>query len=211
MIGSRRCRCRSGLRITCRSRGMRTRGRGLRCSVAIRRFSTADLTGRKGSSMVGGYGWGWSEMDSIQTVAMGDTPSITFSNLGLGGVYQHLQLRAVLFGATAGMAVVMRFNGVSTANYHSHVLRGTGSAASGGASTGRTSLLLHDDHTNTTNPCALVCDILDYSSTVKTKTTPQMRSLPSLSSTPTVATSGAEGGSPCMGSRGSRVSYLRRY
>jgi hypothetical protein len=138
--------------------------------VAIRRFSTADLTGRKGSSMVGGYGWGWSEMDSIQTVAMGDTPSITFSNLGLGGVYQHLQLRAVLFGATAGMAVVMRFNGVSTANYHSHVLRGTGSAASGGASTGRTSLLLHDDHTNTTNPCALVCDILDYSSTVKTKT-----------------------------------------
>jgi len=111
---------------------------------------------------------GGGDFESIATTALGsDAASVTFSSLGS---YQHLQLRAIVKGAAGNITTALRFNSVSTTSYVGHVLRGNGSSASAGASTGRTNIPLHDDHSNTTNLAAFVCDILDYGSTSKTTT-----------------------------------------
>lgn len=98
--------------------------------MAIRRFSTADLVGKKSFSFVGGYGAGESVMDSIQTVTVGagGAASVTFSNIPQ--TYQNLQLRVVArtSGAqAAGNFFTMTFPGAG-ANYTYHDIYGDGAS-----------------------------------------------------------------------------------
>lgn len=143
--------------------------------MAVRRLSVADMTGRKGSSFVGGYGAGDSVMDSIQTVTIGagGAASITFSSIPQ--TYQHLQLRCVLRNNSAStntLDAYLRFNGDNGTNYASHAVAGTGASAFTTATT------------STANPTAMmvssggqlansfgvnIVDILDYCTTGKNR------------------------------------------
>ena len=70
--------------------------------------------------------------DLLQTeILTGSQASVTFSSLGdYAGTYQHLQVR--LTGRTSRASTVdsiqIRFNGVSTASYANHALRGLNSS-----------------------------------------------------------------------------------
>ncbi len=135
--------------------------------MAIRRFSTADLTGRKGSSMVGGYGWGWSEMDSLQTVTVGagGAASIEFSSIPQ--TYQHLQIRHMSRG-TASAAFAggrMRINGVTAASYARHQLYGDGASATAVGQSSNTEMFVGSTSAATATANifgGVIIDILDY-------------------------------------------------
>jgi hypothetical protein len=139
--------------------------------VAIRRFSTADLTGRKGSSVIGGYGWGWSEMDSLQTatVGAGGAATVTFSNIPQ--TYQHLQVRVTAKMSGANQAVWAQFNSDTAANYSMHFLFGNGSSASAGSRLSDAGIDVLFQPTATDKEFAGVIDILDYTNTSKHKVT----------------------------------------
>ncbi len=145
--------------------------------MAIRRFSTADLTGRKGSSMIGGYGWGWSEMDSIATVTVGSggASSITFSDIP--GTYQHLQIRMIgrSTEADTNTDCRLRFNGVSGSSYAAHTLFGTGAVTAVQAFTDSSIMVAGSRVFTTSSQTAsvwggIIADVLDYASTTKNKT-----------------------------------------
>jgi hypothetical protein len=149
--------------------------------VAIRRFSTADLTGRKGSSVIGGYGWGWSEMDSIATISASGSDGgggHLFSNIPQ--TYQHLRLHVVIRSGRSAATdfLFMRLNGDSGSTYAWHGLSGNGSAASSVSNaTGVTTYMAFaglDNIPAASAPSSVfagfIIDILDYASTSKTTT-----------------------------------------
>jgi len=115
--------------------------------------------------------------DSIATAtATGSTGTITFSNIPQ--TYTHLQLRVQARGTSGSGGyytnVYTQLNGDSTSgNYYNHYLLGNGASASASAASGyiNSSLLYIPNALNTANCFAgAVIDILDYSSTNKTKT-----------------------------------------
>lgn len=114
------------------------------------------------------------DYESIQTVTLGSNQNlITFSSIGSG--YKHLQIRYISRSTRASGtdSISIRFNADSAANYARHFLFGDGASAGAGATT-----------SDTLSNCAIgsgasagasmfgagVIDILDYTSTNKTKT-----------------------------------------
>lgn len=108
------------------------------------------------------------------TVGSGGASSITFSGIPSG--FQHLQLRAISRSTTSGTSstgLVIRFNSDSGSNYAHHRLYGTGAAAVSVGSASQTGGVFgnHPQSGATANVfSAIVCDILDYTSTAKNKT-----------------------------------------
>ena len=104
---------------------------------------------------------------SQATVTLGSIPQ----------TYKHLQIR--IEGGSGGMNGYpdywrMYVNGSqSGGNYASHYLRGNGSSVVSGATSGQASmltLLAMGDHPDANRRGAAIIDLLDYTSTVKTKT-----------------------------------------
>ena len=94
--------------------------------------------------------------------------SVTFSSIPAD--YTHLQIRGVGKSVTSGIWATLKMNSDSTAaNYYSHRLLGSGSAASASAAAGSTA---GADFTTfyPTGSTAFVTDILDYANTNKAKT-----------------------------------------
>ncbi len=119
------------------------------------------------------YGGPYGAYDSLATVTLSaSASSITFAGIPSG--YKHLQVR--IFGATTrgtyGIdSLLITFNGDSGSNYAWHSVYGDGSAASAQSSTSSPAIgnpALFGTTTTSTFGVATL-DILDYTSTNKTK------------------------------------------
>jgi len=116
--------------------------------------------------------------ESIQTYALGTTTaSVTFTSIP--STYKHLQIRYMARSDQAGvdrLGIEVNFNSDTAANYSSHQLFGTGSAASASAYTSSSFIYtgLSDIPAATASANifgAGIIDILDYADTNKYKTT----------------------------------------
>ena len=110
--------------------------------------------------------------DSLASVTVGSTAqsSITFS--GIPPTYTHLQLRSFA-GTNPASDPYVRFNGDGGTNYSSHLLYGTGSAASSyfnGASATSMPWLTGNSYGTANAFGASIVDIFDYANTNKYKT-----------------------------------------
>lgn len=111
--------------------------------------------------------------ESIATITPSGVSTITFS--AIPSTYQHLQVRAIAkrdSASTSGSSN-LRLNGDTGSNYVRHFLRGSGAAATAGASTGQTSIECFE-HTGNDAAVAnmmgvLILDVHDYASTTKNK------------------------------------------
>ena len=95
--------------------------------------------------------------------------SITFSNIP--STYKHLHLRG-LFGSVSGDdAFGIQFNGDTGNNYAYHYLASNGTTTYPGSSTSRPFAILTDSAgaAISSRPSTFVMDILEYTSTTKTK------------------------------------------
>jgi hypothetical protein len=117
-----------------------------------------------------------SAFDSLGVVVLtATTASITFSNIPQ--TYTHLQIRGVHRSTDSGasdVTLVAQFNGDTGSNYSYHRLYGYGSSASADAATSSSSLAIGNvatDGNTATVYTASISDILDYTSSVKHKTT----------------------------------------
>ena len=113
--------------------------------------------------------------ESIATVnGTGSSATLTFSSIPSN--YTHLQIRGILRSSSGSQnGVTMRFNSDSSANYARHVVSGGGgssasaSAVASGTNAGMGYFPGSSDLASVYG--AVILDILDYSSTNKTKTT----------------------------------------
>jgi hypothetical protein len=96
----------------------------------------------------------------------GSSGTVTFSSIP--STYQSLQLRIACINTT-GDNMVLRVNGVTTASYTWHRLRGTGAAASADSGTSATGIFFIDNG-GATYPSSLIIDIHNYTSTTQNKT-----------------------------------------
>ena len=117
-----------------------------------------------------------SSYDSIAT-ASGTGSSATISFTSIPATYTHLQIRGI-WNTTTGSpfwAYYVKLNSDTTAaNYRSHVLDGSGSAASSYTSTTYAGALIPSTgagSTASTTMSPMVMDILDYANTSKNKVT----------------------------------------
>jgi hypothetical protein len=117
------------------------------------------------------------DYELISTTILGTaTASVTFSSLGdYASTYKHLQIRTVARGNNASQNVAMdlRLNGDTSANYALHLLEGTGSIVYSFAQTSTDVIFLTQIPANsfTANGFgAATTDILDAYSTTKNKT-----------------------------------------
>lgn len=139
--------------------------------MAIRRFSTSNLSGGKSSKLwdqetTPGY------FESIATVIVpsAGASSITFDNIPQN--YAHLQVRGIL-RTNAGGNLVLQFNGVTTGtgySYHSISANGASVGANSGSSTSELVLQRAEGISSTASTfTGFLIDILDYSSSNKNK------------------------------------------
>lgn len=145
--------------------------------MSIRRAqkSSIAVAGKKGSSVVAGYGPGIDEMDLIQrvTVGAGGSGAVTFSSIPQ--IYQHLHVRITARSAEAGTSFTnlgVRVNGDSTANYTRHLLYGNGTSAIGAGSGGETSsnyFYIAGNAATTSVFGVAIFDVLDYAVSTKVR------------------------------------------
>jgi hypothetical protein len=111
---------------------------------------------------------------STITVPSGGLASITFA--AIPNTYKHLQIRGI---AKSNRAVYvddlgMRFNSDTATNYSSHRLYGDGASATSDAESTRNRMNIAQIAGGTVNNSSgfggLVIDVLDYASTIKSKT-----------------------------------------
>ena len=129
------------------------------------------LLGILNSQAAGGGGGGFDLLET--TTLTSSASSVTFS--GIDQSYKHLQVRMTLRSTRAFATDTwgVRFNGVSTASYAYHRLRGNGSTV---ASIANTSMTIMDtgtfpDSTQAANIFGVsVIDVLDFSSISKNTT-----------------------------------------
>jgi hypothetical protein len=110
------------------------------------------------------------------TVPAGGVSEIIFAGIPTGGQYSHLQIRGLVrtTAAVSFDAIGLRFNGDTSSVYTLHTLFGNGSSATAFASTPTTEAYLDKGAGASLTSsifAGIVCDILDYSSTTKFKTT----------------------------------------
>jgi trimeric autotransporter adhesin len=108
------------------------------------------------------------------TVGSGGVSNIQFA--GIPSTYAHLQIRitARTTASTSFDAIALQFNGETSSVYTLHTLVGTGSSVIGFASTPETQIGLDKAAGASLGSnifAGIVCDILDYASTNKFKTT----------------------------------------
>ena len=139
------------------------------------------LTGVIASGISGHLTPPWSPegaYDSLATVTLSTaTATVTFSGIPTG--YKHLQIAGLSRANTAGTNDVtgyLRFNGDSSSSYSTHRMYGYGGGGGAGydASSSATQISFATvlEGGNTANCFSVVvCDILDYSSSSKFKTT----------------------------------------
>jgi hypothetical protein len=111
--------------------------------------------------------------ESIQTVTIGsEVPTVSFTSIPQ--TYKHLQVRGIANnGETSGYNnQALRFNSDTASNYSYHSLSGDGSSASAAAGSSITSIndIFRIPPTSSGIFGAFIVDILDYTSTNKTKT-----------------------------------------
>jgi hypothetical protein len=106
--------------------------------------------------------------ESIATVTLSSTANtITFSSIP--STYKHLQLRGINLSSGGDNNVMLRFNTDSGNNYTEHAVVGNGTTASA-YNTVPSSYAVGGYTADSTYVYPTICDILDYSSTVKNKT-----------------------------------------
>ena len=118
--------------------------------------------------LAGGVAASTNSYESIATQSVGSaTAYVDFTSIP--STYKHLQLRMMGFTTNNFGA---QFNSDTSAAYTYHRIVGDGStaSASGASSTGRTLATFGAGNTTTSYPAVAVVDILDYTSTNKTKT-----------------------------------------
>lgn len=135
---------------------------------------TPILTGIVASGISGHLTPPWSPegaFDALASVTLSSSAStITFT--GIPNNYKHLQLRGINLSNGNDNNIMLRFNGVSSAAYSLHAIDGVGSTTgiSGGGSANAT--YASAGYTaDGTFPGPVICDIFDYSSSTKNKTT----------------------------------------
>ena len=115
------------------------------------------------------YGWGklieTGPFESIATTTVGSGGSSTITFSSIPATFTHLQLRIMLPSVTSETR--LRFNTDSGSNYSRHGLFGAGSTAEAYGVANQTYCGLSAD---STQPNAMVTDILDYANTNKYKT-----------------------------------------
>ncbi len=147
--------------------------------MSVRKFSTASILSPsyKNSKL-----WdqttlpGSFEAIATAVVDSSGASSITFSNIP--SVYKHLQLRLLARTDRSGYTqdgIKLIFNSDTTANYSNHDIYGSGSATGAGALTGGSATYLRTFAIPAASASASIfgvsiIDILDYTSTSKTKT-----------------------------------------
>jgi hypothetical protein len=117
-------------------------------------------------------GRGGGPIGAYEPIASVVVPSSGLSSITFGSIpqtYTHLQIRCMVL-TTPQNNILLRVNGDSGANYALHQLQGNGATASSenqvSATQGRICLL----NPNASYPAVSVTDVLDYTSTSKTKT-----------------------------------------
>lgn len=132
--------------------------------MAIRRFSSSNLSGGKSSKV-----WdqtttpGYYESIATATVDNSTPTTIEFTNIPQN--YAHLQIRAIILGSGYSK---LQFNGDTTgSNYRDHYVGGNGGAT---IFAGTNANYAGFADSGSANGMAVVMDILDYTSTVKYKT-----------------------------------------
>lgn len=112
--------------------------------------------------------------DALASVTLSAaTASVSFAGIPTG--YKHLQIRALIRGASTGGSMRLNFNGDSNgSNYSRHVLYGDGTSATSSAGfTDSVTAAIGDAPTSSNTASVFggfVIDILDYASTTKYKT-----------------------------------------
>ena len=111
--------------------------------------------------------------DAIGIVVIGsEVPTVTFTSIPQ--TYKHLQVRGIANnGETSGYNnQTLRFNGDTGSNYAYHSLAGDGTSATAAAASSNTRIndIFRIPATSSGIFSAFVVDILDYTSTNKTKT-----------------------------------------
>lgn len=139
--------------------------------ISARGGLSSQAYGQFALSLAGG------SFESIATVTVGSGGQSTVEFTSISSTYKHLQIR--LFGrtdratVTSGDWIKIQFNTDTTTNYALHSLYGDGAtaAASGSASSSSAeSIRLAGAGSITSGFGAIILDVLDYTSTSKTKT-----------------------------------------
>ena len=129
---------------------------------------------------VKGFGWGAllasSSFESIASATgTGSSGTITFSSIPQ--TYTHLQIRGIardVGSLSAASDVAVNYNGITTSTYFNHRLIGNGTSASAGGNASNGGIggaIISAGNSMTANAYAVfILDILDYTSTTKTKT-----------------------------------------
>ncbi len=109
------------------------------------------------------------DYESIATVSVGAGGTSAVEFTGIVGTYSHLQIRGLAKGGEATYSQFkIQFNSDTGANYSTHALYGTGTAAGAEGFSGYSFGAFYSG--STTNFGALVIDVLDYANTNKYKT-----------------------------------------
>jgi hypothetical protein len=111
-----------------------------------------------------------SSYESIATVLVGSGGQASADFTSIPSTYKHLQLRVSAIPTTANNNWLIRFNSDSGTNYSYHglyTIGGTSVSVTGSSSAVNFGYIGYQ--TNTTNPSAIVTDILDYTNTNKYK------------------------------------------
>ena len=137
---------------------------------------------KSGSLLVGNEAYSPPMFDSIATVTVGagGASSVTFSSIPQ--TYSHLQLR-IIGRTNRGSSLdnlIINFNGDTGSNYYSRRLEGDGSSAYSdgyGLSNTPVGFLVPTSADTASVFTGGVMDILDYTSTIKNKTTRALRGI----------------------------------
>lgn len=104
--------------------------------------------------------------ESIETYTVGAGGQSTISFTSIPSTYKHLQIRYSGFVANDAF---IRFNGDTGTNYSRHSLYGNGASAAAYGAANETAMGFTYT-ASSTNPGAVICDVLDYANTNKYKT-----------------------------------------
>lgn len=112
--------------------------------------------------------------ESIQTYTVGAGGQAAIDFTSIPNTYKHLQIRGIATVASSGQAIVIQVGngGVDTSGYAMHQLSGDGSSPTATGLTSRSNIYMlgYRGAVSSTNPSAVVVDILDYANTNKNKT-----------------------------------------
>ena len=117
----------------------------------------------RGGVPVGSY-------DALASIIVGSSGVTEILFAGVPTDYRHLQIRASVLGSSLNQDILAQFNGVSSASYSLHEMRGNGSTVLSSAGANTTGFYIATNALTTNYPTALVMDILDYANTTKNKT-----------------------------------------